>query len=219
LSGAAAQITVDKSARSVIVPCRIAPRKLPTLKEIYPLEVVATYPAPRGQKAHETVVIFEVKPSEVHKAMESFGLKPGTPARGEGPPPTGPLVTISMELLSVTGKRLVIPIENVMVDRRTGRPLPPLQWHFTGSAMRQPDPDKDERVYGADLSGTLISLFPVTDETIFQANLSMRDGNLLKLEVNKNVLPEEGTPVRLIIKPKSRRWWEIRTQRTPVRHE
>ena len=58
-------------------------RKLPTLTQIYPLEVVACYPAPQGQKAHETVVTFEVKPSEVAKALESFGLKPGKPAVGE----------------------------------------------------------------------------------------------------------------------------------------
>jgi len=85
-------IAVDTKARRVTIPCKIAMRKLPTLKEIYPLEVIASYPHPRGQKAHETVVTFDIKPSEVHKAMESLGLKPGKPAKGVGAAAEGPEV-------------------------------------------------------------------------------------------------------------------------------
>src|SRR5262245_31390607 len=60
-------ITIDKEKRTIVVPAKIAPRKIddPKFKEIYPVEVVATYPFPRGAKAHETVVTIEVKPSEV----------------------------------------------------------------------------------------------------------------------------------------------------------
>ena len=68
--------------------------------------------------------------------------------------------------------------------------------------MRQPDPDKPAKVYGADLTGTLITIFPVTDETVFQTNLTMKEESLLKLETNKNVLPAEGTPVKLRIELK-----------------
>src|SRR5207302_19027 len=77
-------VTVDKKERTVTIACAVAPRKLPTLDKIYPLEVVATFPTPKGQKAHETVVTYSVKPSEVHKALESLGLKPGKPVQGEG---------------------------------------------------------------------------------------------------------------------------------------
>src|SRR6266542_2990574 len=76
-------ITVDKDKRTVTIACSIAPRKLPNLKQIYPIEVIATFPAPRGQKAHETVVNFDVKPSDVHKALVGLGLKPGKPGLGE----------------------------------------------------------------------------------------------------------------------------------------
>jgi outer membrane protein assembly factor BamB len=199
---AAQPVTVDKEKRSVIVPCRIAPRKLPTLKEVYPLEVVATYPSPRGQKAHETVVVFECKPSEVHKALESLGLKPGKPARGEGTVASGPEVKVFLEFPGLSGRPRVIPIEKAMVDVRTGKTMPPLKWHFTGSVTRQPDPNKEERVYGADFGGTLISLVPVTDETVCQSNLTMKEERLLKLDTNRDVLPEEGTEVKLIIQAK-----------------
>ena len=65
------KLEIDKARRAVSITCFIAPRKLPHLNEIYPIEVIATYPD--GQKAHETVVIFAgLKPSEVHKALESL---------------------------------------------------------------------------------------------------------------------------------------------------
>src|SRR5262249_15594948 len=51
-------VVIDKEKKTVTVPCAIAPRKLPNLNEIYPIEVIACYPAPQGQKAHETVVTF-----------------------------------------------------------------------------------------------------------------------------------------------------------------
>ena len=36
-------------------------------------------------------------------------------------------------------------------------------------------PDKKEEVYGADISGTLITIFPVTDQAVFQSNLTMKE--------------------------------------------
>lgn len=195
-------IDIDKPGRAISFAAKIAPRKLPNLKEIYPLEVVATFPTPRGQKAHETVVTFEAKPSEIHKALEQLGLKPGKPAKGEGAVASGPEVRISLEVPGVGGKSRLIPIEPALVDNRTGKRMPPLKWVFTGSTMRQPDPDKPAKVYGADLTGTLITIFPVSDETVFQTNLTMKEESMLKLETNKNVLPAEGTPVKLRIEVK-----------------
>src|SRR3954470_16039186 len=82
----ATAITVDKEKKQVIVPAKIAPRKIndPRFTEIYPIEVVACAAFPRGQKAHETVITIDVKPSDVHKALESLGLKAGEPASPGG---------------------------------------------------------------------------------------------------------------------------------------
>jgi hypothetical protein len=196
-------ITVDKKARTVAVPCAIAPRKLPHLKEIYPIEVVACYPTPHGQKAHETVVIFNgIKPNDVHKALVGLGLRPGKPARGEGAKAEGPELLVFLEIAGSDGKTRRIPIEQTLVDRNTGKPIPALRWHFTGSASRQPDPEKDDKVYGADLTGTLIALFPVTDDTVIQSHLTMKDEPVLKLETDRKRLPKEGTAARLILQVK-----------------
>ena len=196
-------VSVDKKARTVAIPCAIAPRKLPTLKDIYPIEVIACYPTPQGQKAHETVVTFTgIKPSDVHKALVSLGLRPGKPARGEGASATGPELLMFLEIPGANGKARRVPIEQTLIDRKTGKPIAALRWHFTGSASRQPDPEKDDKVYGADLTGTLIALFPVTDDTVLQSHLTMKEESTLKLETNRKLLPKEGTSVRLILQVK-----------------
>jgi hypothetical protein len=190
------QVTVDAAKKEVRVPCKIAPRKLPNLPEIYPIEVAATLPAPKGQKAHETVVVFDVVPSEVHKALESLGLKPGKPVRGEGQV-TGALVDVLL-VLPKSGNlaEREVRIESVMLEKRTGRPLPPLAWHFTGSVP------KDGK-YGADVSGTLISLYPVTDEVVLQSAFTMKEEGLIKVDTAKALLPPEGTPVTLVLRAAS----------------
>ena len=90
-------------------------------------------------------------------------------------------------------------IEEAMIDTKSGKPVPRLKWHFTGSALKQPDPEKDDKVYGADLTGTLIAIFPVTDQTVLQTSLTMEYERFMKLETNTNLLPPEGTPVKLVL--------------------
>lgn len=192
-------IQVDKEKKTVTVACKIAPRKLPNLSEIYPIEVIASLAAPKGQKAHETVVTFDAKPSDIHKAIESLGLKAGKPAKGEGAAAAGPEVKIYLDLPGAGGLSKRLPIEKALMDRKTQKAMPPLKWIFTGSITKQPDPNKAEMVYGADTTGTLIAIFPVTDETVFQTHLTMKDEPLIKLDTNSKVLPEIGTDVQLVI--------------------
>jgi outer membrane protein assembly factor BamB len=194
-----AAVTVDKSRKTVSVPCRVAQRQLPDLKEVYPVEVIATRPAPTGQKAHETVIVADVKPSRVQEALLALGLAPGKPAKGQQGTAAGPALRLLLEFPGPNGRPRTIPVEKTLVDKRTGRPLPEVTWHFTGSVMREPDPGKSEETFGADASGTLIALFPVTDETVIQSSLTMVEESLLTLDTDKAVLPPEGTEGRLII--------------------
>ncbi len=195
-------ITISKEKKSVTIACKVAPRKLPNLTEVYPIEVIATLPTPEGRKAHETVVTFSAKPSEIHAAMVELGLKPGKPALGEDATAAGPEVKLSLEIAGPDGNPKVVPIEKTLVDRKTGKPLASLKWIFTGSAVKESAPGKQDKVYAADTSGTLIAIFPVTDETVFQTQLTMKEEPLLKLETNTKVLPAEGTAVKLIIEVK-----------------
>ncbi len=196
-------VVIDKEKKTVTVACAIAPRKLPNLTEIYPIEVIACYPAPQGQKAHETVVTFkDVKPSDVHRALELLGLKPGKPARGEDQKAEGPELKLYLEFTGADGKARRVDAARTMVFRDSGKPIPDLKWHFTGSVLKQPDPEKDDRVYAADLTGTLITLLPVTDETVIQSHLTLKDETVFKLETDKKLLPKEGAPAKLIIEVK-----------------
>jgi len=205
-----AGFTVDKDKKTVTLACKIAPRKIddPAFKEIYPIEVIACWPFSKepgkgGQKAHETVVAFEntVKPSAIHKALEELGLKAGTPMMGGGAKdvPQGPEVELYLEFAGDDGQPKKVPVEKALLDSRTKKPMPKLKWRFTGSALKQPDPNKPDKVYGADLTGTLITIFPVSDQTVFQTSLTMAEEKFIKLDTNKDFLPKEGTPAKLII--------------------
>jgi hypothetical protein len=192
-------VTVDKAKRTVTVEALVAPRKLEHLKgEVYPIEVVACWPHPKGKKAHETVVTIDATPSDVHKGLEALGLKPGRPAKGEGAA-EGPEVRVLLELPGEGGPRRVA-IDRVLIDPKTKKPFPKsVRFRFTGSALTQADPARPEKTYGADLSGTLIAIYPVTDETVLQSSLTMKEEKYLKLDVNSNVLPREGTSVKLVL--------------------
>src|SRR5687768_5400998 len=191
-------IKVDPDRKAVIIDAKVAPRKLPQHDKVYPIEVVACWPDPKGKKAHETVVTIDVKPSDVHKALESLGLKPGKPARGENTEAAGPEVKVSLEVPD-GGATRKLSIHRFLTDPKTKQPFPrDVKFRFTGSVMSKPDPAGPE-IYGADVSGTLIAIYPVTDETVCQTSLTMKDEKHLKLDVDSTVLPKEGTPVKLII--------------------
>jgi hypothetical protein len=196
------RVVIDKDKRTITIPAKVAPRKIddPRYKEIYPIEVIPCFAFPRGQKAHETVVTIGVKPSEVHKALVDLGLQPGKPVFGESKEaPAGPKCKIFLEFERSDGQTKKVAIEKTLYDRSTKKTLPPLEWRFTGSILTKPDPNKDETVYGADQTGTLITIFPVTAEAVFQTQLTMKEEKFVKLETDESVLPKVGTPVKLII--------------------
>jgi hypothetical protein len=197
-------IVVDKEKRTITIDAKMAPRKIDDERYkgiIYPIEVIACWGFPKGEKAHETVVTIDgVKPSDVHKALESLGLKPGKPVYGESKePPQGPAVNVYLEFPGPDNEPKRVPIEKCLMEPKSEKPMPRVQWRFTGSSPFKPDPTKDETIYGADHSGTLLSIFPVTDLTVFQTNLTMKEEKFLKLETDPKVVPKIGTPVKLVL--------------------
>jgi hypothetical protein len=197
-------IVVDKEKKTITIDAKIAPRKLDYLDQIYPIEVIACYAhehKPRGEKAHETVVTIEVKPSDVHKALESLGLKPGKIADNQNEKPAeGPDVGVLIEWSKEDGTVKRVPVSQVLLAISTGKPLGKnMKFRFTGSAMKKLDPNKPDETYGADVTGTLITIFPVTGETVFQSFMTMKEEKYVKLETDKKQLPKEGTPVKLIL--------------------
>ncbi|MFO0880284.1 MAG: YdjY domain-containing protein [Gemmataceae bacterium] len=197
-AGWAAELSIDREKRTITIPAKVAPRKIddPNFKEIYPIEVIATHPHPRGKKAHETVVTMEAKPSDVHKALLELGMKAGNPARKAGDKQEGTEVKIYLDLNPGKTPRRV-PIEQMLADKKTGKPMPKVKWLFTGSNRTKTSADVAEG-YGADETGTLIAVFPVTADTVFQSSLSLADEKYVKLETSPK-LPAVGTAVNLVI--------------------
>ncbi|MBM3981352.1 MAG: hypothetical protein FJ304_13905 [Planctomycetes bacterium] len=204
-------VTIDMTKKSVSIDAKVAPRKLEHLKgEQYPIELIACWGHPKGKKAHETVLTIEVDPSEVHKALEKVGLKPGKPAKGaaqkEGDPDPkaqGPEVNVFVEVPDGAGGTKRLTLEKILMDPKTKKAPPKMTFVFTGSSLTAPDPNKpDDKKYGADLTGSLICLFPVTDEVVLQTGWTMKEEKFLKLDVRPDVLPKEGTPVKLVIEAK-----------------
>jgi hypothetical protein len=197
-------IIVDKEKKTVTIPAKIALRKLPNLDQVYPIEVIACFAhdaAKKGEKAHETVVTIEVTPSEVHKALETLGIKAGKVADVQNDKPAeGPEMNVYIEFSKDGGPTRKLTVGQLLLDIKTGKPLGKgVRFKFTGSEMIQPDPTKPEKVYGADQSGTLIAIFPVTAKTMMQSNLSMKEEKYVKLETDQKTLPGIGTPVKLIL--------------------
>jgi hypothetical protein len=195
-----AGVAVDKGKRTVTVPAKVAPRKLEHLKgEVYPIELIAGWGHPKGKKAHEIVVAIDVNPSDVHKGLEALGLKAGRPAKGPDAKAEGPAVLVYFEVPE-GGTSKKVALEKVLIDPKSKKQAPKMTFRFTGSAMVAPDPTKpDDKKYGADLTGSLICLFPVTDEVVLQTDWTMKEERYLKLDINPEVLPKEGGPVRLVI--------------------
>jgi hypothetical protein len=193
-------VVVDEAKKTVTVDAKVALRKLPNLDQIYPIELIAGWSAPRGKKAHEIVVAVDVDPSEVHKGLEKLGLKPGKPAKGEDTKAEGPVVNVFMEVPDAAGGTKKVSMEKVLLDPKTKKPAPKMTFIFTGSVMSAPDPNNPAvKKYGADLTGSLIVLFPVSDETVLQTSWTMKEEKYLKLEVNSDVMPKEGGAVKLVI--------------------
>jgi hypothetical protein len=193
-----AGVVVDSAKRTVSIPAKVAPRKV--LDQVYPIELVAGWPHPKGKKAHEIVVSVDVNPSEVHQALEQLGLKPGKPAKGEGAKAEGPVVNVYIEVPDAAGGTRRQPLEKILWDPKTKKPPPKMTFIFTGSVFSAVDPNKpDEKKYGADITGSLICLFPVTDEVVLQTAWTMKEEKFLKLDVNPDALPKEGTAVKLVI--------------------
>ena len=204
----AAGVTVDVEKKLVIIDAKVAPRKLEHLKgEVYPIELIASWGHPKGKKAHETVLTIECDPSEVHKALEKLGLKAGKPAKGAAmkdgdpdPKGEGPAVNVFIEVPDAAGGTKRLTLDKVLMDPKTKKAPPKMSFAFTGSILTAPDPNKpDDKKYGADLTGSLIVLFPVSDETVLQTGWTMKEEKFLKLDIRPDVLPKEGTPVKLVI--------------------
>lgn len=182
-------IWIDRQKKQVVLQGEVC-------RAGYPLEFFATY----SNRAYESVVSVNVKPSTAHAALLAVGAKPGHPARfqPEFVPPTGTEVAIDVRWKDDKGKLQTVPAQYWIRNIKTGKQLDS-NWVFAGSGFIR-DEATGKEYYQAD-SGELICVLSLPNAML---DLPLRSYGAMEarsFEAFEEHLPAALTPVTIILKP------------------
>ena len=182
-------INVDVKARQVRVDCQM-------LGVEAPLEFFCVL---SGTNEHESVLRTSAKPSNIHLALLMLGLEPGEPvkfseAAKKWMPPHGPPLSITVEFKK-DGKLIRMPATRLMRSIKTKDAMPQHAFIFAGSQL---GPDG---AYAADITGYVVSIVNFDLSLIDVPQLASNANETLEWQVNKDVGPDAGAPVTMIIEP------------------
>ncbi|MCG3146748.1 MAG: hypothetical protein PCFJNLEI_00182 [Verrucomicrobiae bacterium] len=158
------------------------------------LEFLACEPETRD---YESLLTVTAKPSAVKFGLLLIGCEEGET--------NGSPLTIEVEWQDKTKPRRG-PVEDWLIDRRTGKPPGKLPFFFSGS-MFVPDLFTTNKIFQADAEQAHIALWWQPSILI---NLRGDQGNPYRgddqgFQVNTNVVPPVGTPVKLILRKSAAR--------------
>ncbi|NIO59580.1 MAG: hypothetical protein GTO33_09620, partial [Acidobacteria bacterium] len=158
---------------------------------------------------HESLVVIEVRPSDVHAALLLAGFEPGAPGRWHWrdeqlvfTPPRGDRVRIFVRYAR-GGELVEEPISDWITDARGAASFPSDPWVFGGSLMLENPPVMGPgEHYAADLEGSIIGLATFGDEVIGFAQVIAHDSTVQAPEwkVAVDRVPPVGTKVTLVIR-------------------
>lgn len=141
-------LRVDTAKREVGAPA--------TVNDVTILEWVAN--TRDGSKAYESLLTVDTDAISFNAALLLIGLDPARarlPKQHFDPePPRGDPVELLLEVKHPSVRR--IPIEDLLLDQRTGRTLPVGPWVYTGSMFVDGPNGPGGRRYLADLDGVLV---------------------------------------------------------------
>lgn len=148
-------LVADRTGRTVRITCEAT-----GMKQKDPAEFLVI--AENSDHDYEAFVVSLATPSDIHKALEFIGVKPGSPANANKLRfwPKGERVIITFEWNmpangdeDASSTRRRARAESLMMDKETGTTLPEDGFVFVGSAWID-DPDKPgKRFYAADRLG------------------------------------------------------------------
>lgn len=189
-AGAGQQPVVDAKAKTVTVPATVARQgKYEQLKGAIEYVLVA-----QGGKEYETVFTTACTPAAIDQALRRIGLTGGQPA-ADGKPPQGQPVRIVVAY-ETDGKTVSRPADAFVAYRKTGKPLTPGAWTFTGSTTAY-DPASDKQVLQAAVTRSLVGLHH-TDASPLVQNPRAEAARENIYQANADALPKPGTAVRLV---------------------
>ena len=157
------------------------------------------FACPAGTKEHESVVGVLSKAQYIHAALLAAGARVGKPVQWEPTfiPPSGGEIEIHALWFDKDGKKQAIDARKWVKQMGTEKTLE-VNWVFAGSGLWK-DPDTGEQRYLAE-SGDLVCLSNFTTATLDIPIQSSQANSGLLFAANTDLIPPEGTPVRLVFK-------------------
>ncbi|MFW6060122.1 MAG: YdjY domain-containing protein [Phycisphaeraceae bacterium] len=194
-------IRVDREAGFVEIDAEVVNRDADWL------ELLVCAP---GSREYESILTSPAKPSHIHLALIMLGLEPGSPLDWEHTeegfdvqPPTGPRLTIQARWQQ-DGEPRAADANTWIVNQKTDEPMEGNVWLFAGSSFYEPDegePRAGERLYMADLNGTVISLVNFGDDLLTRPTTLTNQNDDQAWSTRTEAIPPEGTAVTLRLAP------------------
>ena len=154
-----------------------------------------------GGKTYESMLVLHCEPKEFYEALIQIGLKPGAPAYDDGSgkhvPPKGDKVRIFVEWEDPKGNAMHFRAEDLIYNKKTKETMQHVDWVFVGSQFTE-DPETEEQVLQADLTGSVISTHH-GDQTVILQNPLPEALDESIYSVNQEWTPKPGAKVKLII--------------------
>jgi len=157
-----------------------------------------------GGKEYESILILKCKPDAVYNSLIKLGLKEGKAAIYDEDTkkhtlPKGPPVRLFVEWKDKSGKTKRVRAEELVRNVNTKKPMWNIGWVFTGSRKGIFDPESDDEVLMANVTGSVVSLHHGDDSTILQNPLAEAAEANVPYRTNNEVMLEPGTEVKFII--------------------
>ena len=174
----------------------------------------------KNSKEHESIVVMNARPLQVHTALLLLGARPGTPATHqtlEGDtkqwipvPPTGDPIEVSLVFPDSKGKlgehpinKFISPAQMNGLDKFAIEKKPkafPSRFLFAGSHLLENK--NGPKKYACEYSGNVISVSTFGDELLCLPEIFGHQNDGLAWQVNPEGLPEIGGNVILRLRPK-----------------
>ncbi len=146
----------------------------------------------QGGRDYESLLSLDCRPSSLQTALLLLGLKPHPSAR----------TALQLEVeWQENGQSKCLPVEKLLLERRSGKPPPSATWIFTGSLFVR-DPDSGRDVFQADAEAALVALYSNPSMVL---NLSGDFGTPYRgpeagFTVDRKSAPPPNSPIKLILR-------------------
>ena len=164
------------------------------------LGVLEMFACPAGTKEHESVVATLARSKEVHAALLAVGAAPGTPVQfvPKFVPATGQVIRVWVCWRDRAGVFRTVDARKWIQQVESNEPMD-AEWIFAGSGFWK-DPSDGREYYQAD-GGDMICVSNFSTAMMDVSIASSAESAHLMYKPATDLIPERGTPVRLVLVP------------------